>query len=53
MTDVAYEVIESCGYLNGVSETVARYFDFEAFGRDLNIEGYFEALNGNRYIQIL
>lgn len=44
MTDIAYEVVEECGYLNNVPENVARYFDYEAFGRDLGIEGtfYFE-----------
>lgn len=40
MTDVAYEVVESCGYLDNVPENVARYFDYEAFGRDLMLEGY-------------
>lgn len=39
MTDLAYIVVDECGYLNDVPETVARYFDYEAFGRDLDIEG--------------
>ena len=34
MTDVAYAVVEECDYLRNVPETVARYFDYEAFGRD-------------------
>lgn len=41
MTDVAYEVVEECCYLENVPENVARYFDYEAFGRDLGIEGTF------------
>lgn len=48
MTDVAYQVIEECGYLNDVPDTVARYFDYEAYGRDLDIEGkYYMTDNGN------
>ena len=31
MTDVAYAVVEEYGYLDNVPETVARYFDYEAF----------------------
>ena len=53
MTDVAYEIVEECGYLNDVPETIARYFDYEAFGRDLNIEGNFKALDNRIYIEIL
>lgn len=41
MTDIAYEVVEECDYLHGVPENIARYFDYEAFGRDLGIEGTF------------
>jgi len=47
MTDVAYEVVDECGYLNDVPDTVADYFDYEAFGRDLDFEGnYFEFDDG-------
>ena len=53
MIDVAIEIVKECGYLNGVSETVARYFDYAAFGRDLDIEGNFMELDNRRYIQIL
>ena len=41
MTDVAYAVVEECDYLRNVPETVARYFDYEAFGRDLGIKEVF------------
>lgn len=46
MTDVAYQVVENCGYLDNVPETIARYFDYEAYGRDLEIEGTFIFMNG-------
>lgn len=47
MTDVAYEVVESCGYLEQIPENLRYYFDYAAFGRDLNIEGHFIAINGS------
>lgn len=47
MTDVAYEVVEMCGYLDNVPENVTRYFDYEAFGRDLDIEGKFYNIDGD------
>lgn len=53
MVDVAYQIVEECGYLNDVPEKIAMYFDYEAFARDLEIEGNFEALSDRRYIEIL
>lgn len=47
MTDVAYEVVEQCGYLQNVPEQVSRYFDYEAFGRDLDLEGKFYNIDGD------
>lgn len=47
MTDVAMEVVEECGYLNDVPETVARYFDYESFGRDLDLEDKFYYIDGD------
>ena len=41
MEDVAYQFVEESGMLAGVDETIARYFDYEAYGRDLEIEGTF------------
>lgn len=52
MTDVAYAVVEECDYLRNVPETVARYFDYEAFGRDLGIEGSFHFLDNGDCIEI-
>lgn len=52
MTDVAYAVVEECDYLRNIPETVARYFDYEAFGRDLGIEGSFHFLDNGDCIEI-
>lgn len=52
MEDVAYQIVEECDYLNGVPETVARYFDYEAFGRDLAIEGTFIFV-GNGCVELI
>lgn len=41
MTDVAYIVVEECGYLDNAPEILSRYFDYETFGRDLNFEGHY------------
>lgn len=52
MTDVAYQVVEECGYLNGAPDTVARYFDYEAYGRDLDIEGKYYMTDSGNCIEI-
>ena len=52
MEDVAYQVVEECGYLENVPDDVARYFDYESFGRDLEIEGSYIFLDGNKAINI-
>lgn len=49
MADVAYEVVQECGYLEQMPENLRNYFDYEAFGRDLDIEGTFAYYNGNYY----
>ena len=41
MENVAYQVVNDCGLLDGVPETIKRYFDYEAYGRDIDIEGTF------------
>lgn len=53
MTDVAYQVVEECGYLNNIPETVACYFDYEAFGRDLGLEGNFSFMDNGDCVEIL
>lgn len=52
MTDIAYQVVEKCGYLNNVPDNVARYFDYEAFGRDLEIEGTYVFLDNSEAIEV-
>lgn len=52
MADVAYQVIEESGMLSEAPELVQRYFDYEAFGRDLDLEGYFYKMS-NGYIEII
>lgn len=52
MTDVAYAVVEECDYLRNVPETVARYFDYEAFGRDLGIDGTYIFTDDNEVIEV-
>lgn len=39
LEDYAYEVVKRCGYLEGVPNTAATYFDYRAFGRDLRLGG--------------
>ena len=46
LEDVAYELVESCYNL---SEFALRYFDYEAFARDLGFDGYTETENGVIY----
>lgn len=41
MTDVAAYFIEELGSLGEMSPNIQRYIDYEAFGRDLEIEGNF------------
>lgn len=53
MSDVAYEYLNECGYFADLPDFVTRYFDYEAFGRDMSIEGtflYCDEFNG--YIEI-
>lgn len=52
MTDVAYQVVEECGYLENVPDNVARYFDYESFGRELESEGNYIFLDGREVIEI-
>ncbi|WP_439582750.1 antirestriction protein ArdA [Dyadobacter bucti] len=40
--EYAYQYVEDTGMLSGVTSTLERYFDYEAFARDLFLEGYSE-----------
>lgn len=44
LVDVAYELVEEC-YSN-LPEIALRYFDYEAFARDLGFDGYTETSSG-------
>jgi len=52
MSDVAEQVVEQCGYLDEMPEHLRNYFDYEAYGRDLEIEGNFVYLGEGAYIEI-
>ncbi len=47
LIDVAYEIVEECYDLPEIAE---RYFDYEAFARDLGFDGYHETEYGVLYI---
>lgn len=53
MTDIAYQLVEECGYLENVPDNVARYFDYESFGRDLGIEGTYIFLDDSEVIEVI
>lgn len=47
MADVAYNICQECyGDMFKDDNILTRYFDYKAFGRDLEIEGYFIDLGG-------
>ena len=52
MTDIAHQIVEECRYLDNVPDNVAKYFDYEAYGRDLQIEGNFIFLDNDEVIEI-
>lgn len=52
MADVAEQVVEQCGYLDEMPEHLRNYFDYEAFGRDLEIEGNYIYCDVGVYVEI-
>ena len=52
MTDVAEQVVENYDYLQEMPEHLRNYFDYEAFGRDLEIEGNYIYCGEGVYIEI-
>ena len=52
MADVAEQLLEETGALNQIPENLRYYFDFEAYGRDLEIEGHWIATD-NGYIEVI
>lgn len=53
MEDVAIQYCEECGILDEMPEHLQSYFDFAAFGRDLEIEGKFIFTDNGNCIEIL
>jgi antirestriction protein len=51
MSDVAYYVVEEHGLIVGASSLIQSYFDYEAYGRDLAIEGNFVQLDSTTYVE--
>ena len=52
MADVAYQVLTESGQIDELPEWARNYFDFESFGRDLEIEGQFYKAEGAVYVEI-
>lgn len=53
MADVAYEVVEESGMLNSIPDNLRNYFDYEAYGRDLDLEGTFIFTVGGDCIEVI
>lgn len=53
MSDVAFEVVDQCGYLDEMPENLRGYFDYEKFGRDLDIEGHFYYCGNGTYCEMV
>lgn len=51
MEDVAYQVVNDCGLLDGVPEEAKIYFDYEAYGRDLDINRTFIQID-NSFVEL-
>lgn len=52
MADVAYQVLTESGQIDELPEWARDYFDFTAFGRDLEIEGQFYRSDNGIYVEI-
>ena len=53
MADVAFEVVDQGGYLDETPENLRGYFDYEKFGRDLDIEGHFYDCGNGTYCEMV
>ena len=53
--DLAHYIVDERVYLENVSETIAMYFDYAAFGRDLTIKNNYEFVeyNGTDYCVLI
>lgn len=41
IVDVAYHLIDECGFLGEIPDRLSNYIDYEAFARDIDLEGCF------------
>lgn len=46
LTEVAEELVNECYFAKDTPDIFTRYFDYEAFGRDLSFDGYTETKYG-------
>lgn len=46
LEEVAMEYVSECIFTKDTPEILTRYFDYEAFARDLSFDGYYETDNG-------
>lgn len=53
MADVAFEYLDQTGGLGEMPEHLRNYFDYESYGRDMEIEGNFYYAGGGLYIEIV
>lgn len=51
MSDVVYQIVNDCGLLDGVPEEVKMYFDYEAYGRDMDINRTFIQID-NSFVEL-
>lgn len=51
MEDVAYQAVNESGLLDGVPEEVKIYFDYEAYGRDMDINRTFIQID-NSFVEL-
>lgn len=52
MSDVAREILCEDEDFNSIPDHLQNYFDFEAYGRDLDIEGNFYDMGDGRFLEI-
>lgn len=50
LEEVAEEIVNDCYFTRDTPDIFTRYFDYEAFARDLEYDGYTETDNGVIYI---
>lgn len=53
MADVAFEIVEECGMLDSMPDSLRNYFDYAAYGRDLDIEGHFYYTGEGIFVEII